>query len=98
MEYKAILHSRMLVVAPRFYPSSKICSVCRHLNKHITFADANWTCRCGARHDRDLNAAINLRNVASSAMAACGGWGSGDKHKLGVTLRPKKQEVRSTYR
>jgi len=45
----------------RFFPSSKTCSHCGHINNDLTLRDREWTCKsCSAHHDRDVNAAINI--------------------------------------
>jgi putative transposase len=44
----------------RFFPSSRLCGVCGLINDELTLADREWTCECGAHHDRDQNAANNL--------------------------------------
>ena len=62
LEYKLKEQGKPLVVIDKWYPSSKICHVCGEINKELTLADRQWTCSCGAVHDRDLNAAINIRN------------------------------------
>ena len=46
----------------RFFPSSKLCSICGLINDRLMLADREWTCDCGAHHNRDMNAAINLMN------------------------------------
>lgn len=43
-----------------FFPSSRLCGVCGLINGELTLADREWTCECGAYHDRDQNAANNL--------------------------------------
>ena len=59
LTYKA--GSDRVVIADRFYPSSKTCSTCGRVNDELTLADRTWTCgACGTRHDRDRNAAVNL--------------------------------------
>lgn len=61
--YKAAWYGTELVLAPRFFASSKICSTCGQLNTPLTLADRTFRCRdsgCGLIIDRDLNAAINL--------------------------------------
>jgi putative transposase len=54
-------------IAP-WFPSTKLCAVCGHVNHQITLRDRVWTCvACGTTHQRDANAAINIfREGASS--------------------------------
>ena len=66
LEYKGKLYGCGIAVADRFYPSSKMCSVCGCLNESLTLADRSWTCACGSVHDRDRNASNNLEKVADS--------------------------------
>jgi putative transposase len=69
LEYKAKLYGTRLVIADRWYPSSKNCSVCSTKNETLTLSMRDWTCaHCGTHHDRDINAAINLRNLAESEL------------------------------
>lgn len=61
LEYKGWIYGSKVVLADRFFPSSKRCSVCRTINDKLTLKDRTWTCSdCGTTHDRDVNAAINL--------------------------------------
>ena len=61
LEYKSRLYGRRLVKVDTFYPSSKLCSVCGYKNENLTLSDREWICpKCGTKHDRDLNAALNL--------------------------------------
>ena len=46
--------------AEAFFPSSKTCSACGAINNELKLSDRDWTCSCGAVHDRDVNAAKNL--------------------------------------
>lgn len=63
--YKTEWAGSHLVVADRFYPSSKLCSVCGYKHNDLKLSDREWTCpRCGTRHDRDICAAQNLESVA----------------------------------
>jgi putative transposase len=61
LAYKCQRYGRRLVVIDRWYPSSKTCSACGHLLGELRFGTRHWTCpSCGARHDRDINAAKNI--------------------------------------
>ena len=65
LEYKAVTAGTRIVVADRWFPSSKMCSNCGCINEDLCLSDREWTCNnCGAHHDRDINAALNLRNYA----------------------------------
>lgn len=76
LEYKAHWYGTTIVVADRWFPSSKLCSSCGAIA--LVLGISKWTCDCGVHHDRDENAAINLeRLAASSAVSACGPGGSG---------------------
>ncbi|QSR87533.1 transposase [Candidatus Methylacidiphilum infernorum] len=83
LEYKAAMRGSVVVVADRFYASSKTCSACGYELKILPLSAREWTCpACGAIHDRDWNAAKNLERLelatASSAGShACGEEGSG---------------------
>ena len=64
IEYKTKMHERELVVADRFYPSTKTCSACGFVNKKVVWGVTSWTCpSCRAFHDRDFNASINLSKL-----------------------------------
>lgn len=62
LNYKLAERGKQMVVISRWYPSSRLCSICGAINKELTLADRFWTCSCGAILDRDINAAINIRN------------------------------------
>ncbi|RNF30409.1 transposase, partial [Massilia aurea] len=68
-----------VVVVDRWYPSSKTCSCCGYRMDVLPLTVRHWRCPgCDALHDRDVNAAINLRNMAvTSTASACGGAGTG---------------------
>lgn len=67
IEYKAKRYGTRLVIADRWYPSSRLCSICDWKNEALTLNDREWTCpQCGTHHDRDHNAAINLQRLATA--------------------------------
>ena len=60
---KATKHNIEIREANRFYPSSKICNICGYKNSNLTLKTREWICpQCKSYHDRDINAAINLKN------------------------------------
>ncbi len=71
LEYKCQWYGSDLVVVDRWFPSSKMCSACGALQDTMPLNVREWECRCGARHDRDVNAALNIR-AAGLAVLACG--------------------------
>lgn len=95
LEYKAAMRGGQVVVADRFFASSKTCSACGHKVETLPLAVREWACpACGVIHDRDVNAAINLKNMAvSSTVSACGEEGSGLMRKHQVKPASMKQEV-----
>lgn len=63
LSYKSEWYGKNLIFIGRFEPSTKICSMCGYMNREITLNDREWTCpMCGTHHDRDINAAINIKN------------------------------------
>ncbi|ULR56042.1 RNA-guided endonuclease InsQ/TnpB family protein [Streptomyces deccanensis] len=62
LHYKCAWYGRTLVIVDRFFPSTRLCSACRSKGPKIDLSVREWTCSpCGAVHDRDVNAAANLR-------------------------------------
>ena len=63
LRYKSNWYCRDLVEIDRWFPSSKLCNKCNYKNSELTLKDRTWICpECGESHDRDINAAINIRN------------------------------------
>lgn len=63
LKYKAKWHGRQIVEIGRFFPSSKLCSFCGHKIDYMGLEIREWSCPiCGTKHDRDINAAINIKN------------------------------------
>ncbi len=64
IEYKTQWYGKRLIVIDRWHPSSRLCSTpgCGWKNSHLKLSDRTWVCNnCGTLHDRDLNAAKNIR-------------------------------------
>lgn len=99
LEYKAARRGGQVVVADRFFASSKTCSACGHKLDELLLSVREWTCpECGALHNRDVNAAINLKSMAvSSTVSACGEEGSGRRRKTAVKPASMKQEVSGRF-
>jgi putative transposase len=71
LAYKAVRYGTMLVLADRWYPSSKLCSKCGARYHMLSLSERSWICfACNTQHDRDVNAAINLQRLATGASAA----------------------------
>ena len=79
IDYKSQWRGVRVVRADKWYPSSKTCSSCGTVKTKLSLGDREYTCGdCGVVIDRDLNAAINLRNLAgSSPVSACRPGSSG---------------------
>ena len=72
LAYKAGWYGRTVIAIDRFYPSSKTCSACGVITATMPLTIREWTCAaCGARHDRDINAAKVIRAEGLSVQA-CG--------------------------
>jgi len=77
LKYKAEWYGRNVVEVSQWFPSSKLCNVCGYKNKELTLSDREWICpECGSNHDRDLNAAINIKNEGLKIF----------KEKIGMSL------------
>jgi putative transposase len=62
LQYKAAWYGRSVVTIDQWYPSSKRCSVCGHMLDSLDLDERQWTCpECGTVHDRDTNAAVNIK-------------------------------------
>lgn len=65
IEYKAAWYGRKVVVVDQWFPSSKTCSACGSYQQNMPLSVRYWVCPdCGTRHDRDINAAKNIRSFA----------------------------------
>lgn len=78
IEYKADWNGRTVVVADRWFPSSKTCSDCGSYQAKMPLSVRVWTCPdCGARHDRDVNAAKNILKFSTAGEAGLQARGAG---------------------
>lgn len=69
LEYKCKWYGINLVKIDRFAPSSKTCSKCGHVYKGLKLSERSWTCpECGTLHDRDFNAACNIKEIGLKAL------------------------------
>jgi putative transposase len=67
LEYKANWYGKNVIHIGRFEPSSKMCSCCGTINKELKLKDREWRCiNCNTEHDRDINAAINIKHFGLS--------------------------------
>ena len=65
LKTKADEQGKIVIEANKWFASSKTCNICGYVNKDLTISDRSWICpKCGIEHNRDENAAINLKNVA----------------------------------
>lgn len=84
LEYKSEIYETKIVIADRWYPSSKTCSKCGWIDKKLKLFNRTFHCdSCGNKLDRDVNAAMNLRTLGLSGIA-CGSEGSDSSRKASV--------------
>jgi putative transposase len=60
LEYKAQRYGRTFARVDRWFPSTRMCSTCGALTEKLPLNVRSWSCPCGTRHDRDVNAAKNV--------------------------------------
>ncbi|MBA3490240.1 MAG: IS200/IS605 family element transposase accessory protein TnpB [Longispora sp.] len=77
LEYKAARYGRAFVKVDRFFPSTRMCSECGAIGEKLALNVREWTCPCGSTHDRDVNAATNIRAA-----------GRADLNDRGAQVRP----------
>jgi putative transposase len=111
LEYKAKWYGATLIVAPRSFPSTRLCSSCGHLHGKMPLSQRVFRCEaCGLERDRDLNAALNLKahglahltgpTASSAGSHACGDPSGGGTALLGWSTShgSVKQEVAHRHR
>nr|WP_312877666.1 transposase [Lentzea indica] len=77
LEYKAARHGRTFARVDRFFPSTRMCSDCGRINEKMALDVRSWVCPCGSTHDRDVNAAQNIKAA-----------GQADFNDRGAQVRP----------
>ena len=103
LKYKTARAGKGYIEVNRFFASSKTCSCCLHAQAQMPLDIRMWTCdQCGVRHDRDVNAAINIRNEAQRMITAGivvtangGAVSRGAGRKSSIALAPLKLEAPS---
>ena len=77
LEYKSARYGRTFARVDRFFPSTRMCSDCGRVNDKMALNVRAWDCPCGAAHDRDVNAAKNIKAA-----------GQADFNDRGAQVRP----------
>ena len=108
LTYKTSMSNKNLIIADRFFASTRICSACDFKREKLALSEREWTCsQCNAKHDRDINAAINLAKWAVSFPVsanptkqgihahACGASSNGTVAYATVSYGALKQEFNS---
>ena len=70
LNYKLETKGKKLIKVDRFYPSSKTCSQCGKVKENLQLSERIYKCDCGNRMDRDVNAAINIREEGRRILCA----------------------------
>lgn len=97
LAYKAEWYGTQLVTIDRFYPSSKTCSACGYVKPVLKLSERVFICEaCGTVLDRDLNAAITLRNVAVSSTDTQNACGVGSSSSLATESETAHVEAGTT--
>ena len=68
IEYKSTQNSIPVIIADRFFPSSKLCSCCGMIKKDLKLSDRIYKCECGNVIDRDYQAALNLKRYGENVL------------------------------
>ena len=96
LEYKATWYGSEVIIANRYYPSSKKCSNCGNVKEKLSLAERIYNCEvCQISINRDLNAAINLENYNPVSYT---GSLSPEAKVCGVSNQPKAQRLRDTVK
>jgi putative transposase len=85
LTYKAKWYGKTVIKIDRFFPSSKTCSDCGHIKESLDLSERVWTCVCGSKHDRDINASKNILKRALVIQSS-----GTDDYRNGAGVRPKE--------
>ena len=89
LEYKAHWRGRTVIRVDRYFPSSRQCSTCGHILDELDLSVRDWRCpKCHTRHDRDVNAAVNIEREGLKTLVP-----EGDR---GIHARGEPSAGRST--
>ncbi|MBP1910035.1 putative transposase [Methanolobus bombayensis] len=92
LTYKAEWYGKTILRIGRFDASSKLCNVCGYKKENLTLNDREWECpTCKTLHDRDVNAAINIKNIALNNLNTVGTT----ERACGLTGISQRYEARS---
>jgi putative transposase len=93
LKYKAEQEGKVYLEIDRFFPSSKTCHHCLNIVDSLPLDIRVWTCdSCGTRHDRDINASINIRDEGLRIISS----GTGDKACRPDVRRDSRGRKKST--
>ena len=88
LKAKAEEQGKIIIEANTWFASSKTCNICGYANKDLEISDRSWICpRCGTEHNRDENAAKNLKDVALMTIFTEGSLGSAAARRNGNHLQ-----------
>ena len=68
IEYKSKWNNTKVIIADRFFPSSRLCSCCGKTKKDLKLSDRIYRCECGNVIDRDYQAALNLKQYGENVL------------------------------
>ena len=85
LTYKAQWYGKQVIKIDRFFPSSKTCSDCGHIKESLDLSERVWTCVCGSKHDRDINASKNILKRALIIQSS-----GTDDNRNGAKVSPKE--------
>ena len=106
LKYKCSWYGVNLIQINRFSPSSKTCGKCGYVYKGLKLSDRSWICpECGTHHNRDFNAACNIKEFGLKALPTERGKVKpvdcptvDDRHSVLKSRDRKKQEETHTFR